>query len=163
MRPNPPNFSILSSDATFKCGEFDVTCLAFKHLQVVKKDDDTVNPVLLGPILIHQRKLFDSHNFFFSSLRTLRPKLKDVVAFGTDGEVNLVQAMTEAFPSAEQLRCFNHMRRNIKNKLVRDIKLAPAVSEDILCDIFGRRVEDQLVAVLSTRQLNQLFKNSYCH
>ena len=62
--------------------------------------------------------------------------------------MNLVRAMTEAFPSAEQLRCFNHMRRNIKTKLVRDIKLTPAVSEDILCDIFGRRVEDQLVSGL---------------
>ena len=38
---NPLHFSILSADATFNCGEFDVTCLVFMHLQVVKKDDDS--------------------------------------------------------------------------------------------------------------------------
>jgi hypothetical protein len=61
---NPLHYSILSADATFNCGEFDVTCSTFKHLQVVKKDNDRVNPVLLGPILIHQRKLSDSYSFF---------------------------------------------------------------------------------------------------
>ena len=44
------------------------------------------NPAILGPVFVHQNRTFASHHFFISSLVGLRPALKNVLSFGTDGE-----------------------------------------------------------------------------
>ena len=54
--------------------------------------------------------------------------------------------MSDCFPSALQLRCFNHVRRNVKDKLQRDLELPPAVASEILQDIFGWGDIDECLA-----------------
>ncbi|CAG2247967.1 unnamed protein product [Mytilus edulis] len=48
---------------------------------------------------------------------TSEKELRNMKAIGTDGEIALANASLMAFESATQLRCFNHIQRNIKNKL----------------------------------------------
>eukprot|EP00118_Oscarella_pearsei_P020416 m.221086 g.221086 ORF g.221086 m.221086 type:complete len:669 (+) comp39954_c1_seq15:519-2525(+) len=127
-------FTILTADPTFNCGNFDLTCVTFKNLTMSSRRDQA-NPLMIGPMMIHHRKLYDSYSFLFTSLVTARPALKNLQAFGTDG-ANLVRAMSHAFPQAEQLRCFLHVRRNLKDKLNR-LDLPPGVIQEILHDIFG--------------------------
>ena len=94
------------------------------------------SPVIHGPILVHLKKEFSSYHYFLSTLIGLKPELSLFQAFGSDGEESLVQALKANFPWAHQLRCFIHMRRNIKTKL-QDLKISASVSSVILGDIFG--------------------------
>jgi len=67
--------------------------------------------------------------------------VRDVLAFGTDGEEGLIQAMSSTMNFATQLRCFGHVRDNCKAKL-RESNLPEEPQQDILCDIFGRKAGD---------------------
>ena len=88
---NPNLFSIISVDPTFSLGDFSVTCIVYCHL--LMKDRRTgESPIMLGPLLVHQRKLFETYHFFISSLIGLAPHLDHILAFGTDGEEALVLA-----------------------------------------------------------------------
>ena len=51
----------------------------------------------------------------FDKLNSLVPALQDLVAFGTDGEHNLSEALSTCFTKAFHLRCFR-TRRNFKPK-----------------------------------------------
>jgi len=100
---------MMSMDPTFNLGDFYVTAIAFKFKQFVRKHSDC-NPVYLGPILIHPRRV-GSYSYFASVFNSLRPKLKRINAVGTDGESALFTAMLDNFPSAVHLRCFRHFVR----------------------------------------------------
>ena len=39
------------------------------------------------------------------------------MAFGTDGDKALVEALSHNFPIATQLRCFIHFKKNVEQKL----------------------------------------------
>ena len=71
---NPSQFSIISIDPTFSLGDFNVTCLTYRHLLVT--DGRTgQSPVMLGPLFIHQSKSFSAYHFFASLLLGITPKL----------------------------------------------------------------------------------------
>lgn len=59
--------------------------------------------------------------------------------------------MMDNFPEAIQLRCFNHVRSNIKDKLMKDLKLPSAVTLEILADIFGKSDKDDCLANASNK------------
>ena len=44
-------------------------------------------------------------------------KLRNLSAFDTDGQEVLIDAFSHCFPSAVQLRCFIHFKRNVSEKL----------------------------------------------
>ena len=93
---NPTLFSILSVDPTFCLGDFSVTCIAYRHLLVVDRSTSQ-SPTMLGPVLVHQKKSFETYHFFASSLIGMRPSLDNILAFGTDGEQALVNAFQKQF------------------------------------------------------------------
>ena len=67
----------------------------------------------------------------------LEPKLSDVIAFGTDGEQAIVKAVRATFPERIiHLRCFIHMKDNIRRKLT-ELLLPELIREEIIRDIFG--------------------------
>ena len=100
------------------------------------------HPVMMGPLLVHQKKAFSSYHFFISSLVGLRPALKNVQSFGTDGEQALINALSIQFPSAIHVRCFLHFKDNIKFKLTSGIKLPMTATDEFLADIFGKPSAD---------------------
>ena len=55
---------------------------------------------------------------------------------GTDRETALSNALLMAFENAVHLRCFNHVNKNVKNKL-KDIGVSKTDKTRILTDIFG--------------------------
>jgi len=75
------------------------------------------HPSMLGPVLVHQRMQFASFNYFGSTLVGFNKKLRNVRAFGTDGQESMIEAFSHCFPFAFQLRCFIHSKNNIKEKL----------------------------------------------
>ena len=58
---------------------------------------------------------------------------------GTDGEKALIDAFTHEFGFSQHLTCFNHVRRNIKEK-VREYNIPPQFSVEMLDDVFGKKV-----------------------
>ena len=81
----PANFSLLTVNPIFNLGDFDVTPTAYRNL-LLKTVRYGTHPVMIGPTLVHYRKTFGTYLFFASSLIGLRPELRALQAFGTDGE-----------------------------------------------------------------------------
>jgi hypothetical protein len=97
--------SVLSIDPTFNLGPFYVTPITYHNLLVKTKNVN--HPIMLGPVLIHQTKMFRPFHYFASTLIRLNSKLVDLKAFGTDGEPELIKAFSVCFPNAAHLRCMN--------------------------------------------------------
>ena len=117
---------------TYNLGHFYVTPTTYPHLML--EDISTgKHPSLLGPVLIHQRMDFAAFNYFTSTLIGFSKKLRNLRAFGTDGQEALIDAFGYSFPSAMQLRCF------ISEKL-KEYGIPAAVAEEFVDDIFGKRI-----------------------
>ena len=109
-------FSIVTVDPTFNLGNFDVTPVTYQNLlQETKRGGNY--PVFLGPVLVHFRKNFSTFLYFASTLIGLNRDLEKLRAFGTDGEVALVDGFSHEFGFAIHLSCVIHLRRNIKQQL----------------------------------------------
>ena len=126
----------LCVDPTLNLGSFYVTPITYQNLLV--ETSSHCHPVLLGPVLIHQTKQFRPFHYFASTLTRLNPNLANIRAFGTDGEPELIKAFKVAFSNAIHLRCANHLRQNIKDKL-HSLKMQ-VVAGEVLCDIFGKQI-----------------------
>ena len=128
---------ILTIDPTYNLGQFYVTPTTYPHLML---EDITTqkNPSLLGPVLIHQRMDFSTFNYFSSTLVGFSKRLRNLSAFGTDGQEALIDAFSHCFPNAVQLRCFIHFKRNVSEKL-KEYGIPTGVAEEFLSNIFGKR------------------------
>lgn len=131
-------FCVLSVDPTFNLGSFYVTPITYQNLHVSSTRGGN-HPLFLGPVLIHQTKTFRPFHYFASTLTRLCPSLVSIKAFGTDGEPELIKAFKTVFTAATHLRCFNHIRRNIKDKLA-SLNIPQKVAKEFIQDIFGCQV-----------------------
>ena len=104
------DFRPVTIDPTFKNGRFNVTPVSYRNIMLQSRRTKKC-PVFLGPMMIHQRKTFQSYHFLTSQLVGLRPHLRNLKAFGTDGEDALIAACEIALPTAIPLRCF---RQNVE-------------------------------------------------
>ena len=84
--------SVLGIDPTFQLGDFFVTPTTYEHKLLINRKTGK-HPVLLGPLLIHQNRKFGIYHYFASQLLKMKPGLKSLRSFGTDGE----EALFEAF------------------------------------------------------------------
>ena len=100
------------------------------------KTDRGNHPIVLWPVLIHQTKIFHPFHYFASTLIRLNPQLSKLRAFGTDGEFQLIRAFSVTFPKAVHLRCMNHIRQNVKDKL-RALGIPQTAWKEFLADVFG--------------------------
>ena len=109
------NFRILTVDTTFNIGDYYVSITTHRHPMLLTKKE--VEPVMIGPALIHQKKIFASYYKLPSSMVQEQPALVNVKVFGTDGDKNLSQAFSACFGTAHHLLCDIHMQDNIERKL----------------------------------------------
>ena len=133
---NNHSFSVLTIDTTFNLGDFFVTPMTYHHL-FLESIHSGNHPIMVGPMLVHQRMQFATFNYFASTLIGNNKQLRNVLAFGTDGDKNLTEALGHNFPFALQLRCFIHFKKNVQEKL-RDLGLPSHISQLFLDDIFGK-------------------------
>ena len=117
-------------------GKFYVTMTTFTYTHVIRKTTN-ISPTMFGPIFVHTEKSYESYYYFFSTLLKLEPRLARIIAVGTDGELAITKATKAVFgESVIQLRCFIHMKDNIRRKLT-DFLLPERTREEITKDIFG--------------------------
>lgn len=96
-----------------------------------KNRDTNTSPLFIGPMLIHKRMDFSTYHYFASQLISLCPSLTHIRSFGTDGEKALYEAFSATFPEAVHVRCFNHFKANVEEKL-KDLH----GRHEIIADIF---------------------------
>ena len=136
---DPDMFKLLSVDPTFNLGDFSVTVTSYCNL-LLQSHRTGKNPVMIGPMLVHRRKVFSTYHFFASGLVSLNPALSCLQAFGTDGEECLYNAFSVQFTQAHHVRCFLHFRDNCKAKLS-ELKVSNDVALEIIQDIFGSLIK----------------------
>ena len=57
----PFNFCIFGIDPTFNLGEFSITAMVYRHL-ILQDKRSKHSPLLLGPMLVHYQKQFQSYH-----------------------------------------------------------------------------------------------------
>ena len=65
-----------------------------------------------------------------------------LLAFGSDGELALEQALSATFPKAQHVRCFLHFQQNIEHKL-RELGIPTSASIEVVKDIMGSPMQLQ--------------------
>jgi hypothetical protein len=119
---------------------------------------------MLGPILIHQKKNFDSYFKLSSSILQICPEMKNLKAFGTDGDKNLSDAFEVCFTSAKHLLCDIHMQDNIERKL-KDLGITKGKAREYIDDIFGKTKDGiktkGLVDSMSSEEFDHTLQNLY--
>ena len=132
----PGEACVLGIDPTFNLGKFYVTVTTYTYLHVESKISHSP-PTFFGPMFVHTEKKYETYYHFFSTLLKLEPKICDIVAVGTDGEQAIVKSLEALFPdNLIHLRCFVHMRDNIRRKLS-DMLFPHSAQNIIFHDIFG--------------------------
>lgn len=135
---NPLNYVIMGVDPAFNFGDIYVTPIVYQHLLLEHRSRKN-HPIMLGAILVHHDKKFSSYHYFASTLISLKPSLRNIIAFGTDGEEELFEAFQTQLPNTLHLRCFCHFRSIIKRKLL-DL-FTFSVIDAYLGDIFKNTVD----------------------
>ncbi|CAG2249927.1 unnamed protein product [Mytilus edulis] len=131
---NLKNFSVVGIDTTFNIGKYYVTIITYRHLML--KTSKGTEPVITGPILLHQKQSFDSFFKLSSGLVQENKNLLNLKVFGTDGDVNLSDAFSASFPDSLHLLCDLHMFDNIERQL-RKLGITGHIARTFTKDIFG--------------------------
>ena len=82
---NTAHFGIFQADLTFKLGLFSVTTTQYEHLLVLNHRS-CKHPVMVGPIMVHQRKEKSTYKILADDMVARKPKLRNLLALGTDFE-----------------------------------------------------------------------------
>lgn len=99
---------LISYDTTFQLGDFYVSVLCFRHTLFKEA------PVIPAAFLIHERKFEAHHKIFFTICSSLVPSLSHTAyPIVTDEEKAIVNAISEILPNVAQLRCWNHIFRDV--------------------------------------------------
>ncbi|KAK3749032.1 hypothetical protein QZH41_006225 [Actinostola sp. cb2023] len=135
---NDAHFGIFQADPTFSLGAFSVTTTQYEHLLLVNRRSGK-NPVIVGPMMIHQRKGKDTYKVLPKFLAAKRPQFKNLCALGTDGERPLSDAFLETCPDAKHLICSIHFRKNVIEHL-KSVGIDEMNRKLICDDIFGHQI-----------------------
>jgi len=149
--------SVLGVDPTFNICSQNVTITTIRHPLLIVKSSG-VHPVLIGPVLIHSTKSFESYFTLPSSMIRLRPELANLKAFGTDDEINVYKSMETCFKKAHHLLCFIHAKDNISSMLS---KLNVENPEDFIKEIFGEKVGKQKIKGLLDSSSGEEFEEKW--
>ena len=135
-------FAVMQIDPTFNLGPYECTPISYQNLLLERKSTGKP-PVFVGPVLIHYKKDERTYMDFLNKLKALRAGLQDIISFGTDGEMALVNALQSCFPKATEksLRCFRHFRQNVE-AMLHKTGIKGTSANQYLWEIFGKVSSD---------------------
>jgi hypothetical protein len=87
--------------------------------------------------MIHEKKTKDTYAAFSGTLRNLKPKLRDILAFGTDDEEALHEGFKINFERSINLLCKIHLKKTVEKKLI-ELGITGKKKADIIADVFWR-------------------------
>ena len=135
-------FTVIQIDPTFNLGPYECTPISYKNLLLERKSTGKP-PVFVGPLLIHYNKDERTYRDFLNKLKSLRAGLQEIISFGTDGEMALVNVLQSCFPEGAQKshRCFRHFRQNVEAMLSK-VGIRGTAANQYLLAIFGKVSSD---------------------
>ena len=149
--------TLLSVDPTFDCGKFAVTPITIHHLMLNSRKTGK-HPIILGPVMIHHRKTYQTYHILASRILAANPKLKDIRAIITDGEEPLQNSFNDVFSRAQPLRVFRHFQQNMDSAL-KDMGISAKKERDpFLNDVFGHTEDDVYVKGLCDAEDEREFR-----
>ena len=149
--------TLLSVDPTFDCGKFAVTPVTIHHLMLNSRKTGK-HTIILRPVMIHHRKMYQTYHTLASRILAANPKLKGIKAIITDGEEPLQNSFNYVFSRAQPLRDFRHFRQNMDSAL-KDMGISAKKDRDpFLNDVFGHTEDDVYVKGLCDAEDEQEFR-----
>ena len=85
-------FAVMQIDPTFNLGPYECTPISYQNL-LLERNSTGKPPVFVGPVLIHYKKDKRTYMDFLNKLKSLTAGLQEIISFGTDGEMALVNAI----------------------------------------------------------------------
>ena len=103
----------ISYDTTYKLGDFYVSFLVFRETEFIEM---SCIPVIY---LIYERRIDETHDFFFQYLVKFVPELKNArkLYLVTDHETAIINAIKKNLPEIDLFRCSIHAIKDVKRKL----------------------------------------------
>jgi hypothetical protein len=141
-----------------------VTTTCFQNLKVVHAAGEYRGkyPFEIGPTFVHTNREANNYVNFFEVLKKLNSEFKDIQAFGSDGDLALLNAVAICYPSPLHLTCSDHKKSNIERKLG-EYKATKAATKHVFSDIFGRKLgsvyEKELIDSEDTRQFDKCVRD----
>ena len=139
---NTAHFGIFQADPTFNLGLFSVTTTQYEHLLLLNRRSGK-HLVMVGPIMVHHRKEKSTYKILANDIVARKPKLRNLLALGTDVEVALSDEFLDVCQGAKHLICFNHFQNNITDHL-KPVGIDEPNRRLICADIFGQQVGTML-------------------
>ena len=134
---NSVHFGVFAVDPTFDLGSFSVTTTTYENLHLISRRGG-VHPVMIGPMLIHQKKEATTYSVLVDYLPKSRPELRNLRVLGTDGELALSSPFLQKCSELIHLLCFIHFKNNIVNNL-KSIGVDECNRKCIVADLFGQQ------------------------
>ena len=129
--------SVLGVDRTYNLGEVYVTATCFQHRGLVTRDKNEV-PVMVGPILLHGNSSHDIYVHLFSKLACiLTPTQVSSLVVGSDDELALRKAISEALPACTSIVCYRHVKNAVIRRLQDEVGLNESDRRRVLRLLFG--------------------------
>eukprot|EP00794_Sanderia_malayensis_P019660 gene19660-21607_t len=100
---NPREFSIFACDPTFNVLDtnLSLTVTTHRNLKLLCKKTNK-SPVFIGPVMLHQSKIWKTNSNFAHTLITEQPELEGILACGTDGEKAFIKGLKRNFSRASR-------------------------------------------------------------
>ena len=128
--------TVLGVDKTFNLGQLHVTATVFKHLGVVRPST-CMNPIFLGPILIHGNSDIKTFSTFFHFLSLELQNTSSSPVIGSDDEKAIRNAACFVFKNSKLISCERHLKNNVISYLRDKIGTSNAIRTRIVNSIFG--------------------------
>ena len=138
-------------------GNYYVIVTTYWHL--LFDTAEGVNPISLGPCLIHSGKEYNSYYRLPESMFKANQNCQNILLFGTDAEENVYQVFRDILSNAYHLLCDIHMKKDIKKKLTK-FGTGKGYKQEITKDIFGSTIGDSVVKGLVESNSHDEFENN---
>lgn len=138
--------SMLAIDKTYNLGKWFVSCFTYKSVKVEVKETRE-NPIMVGPIMLHDDSSFETYHNFFSIVKCVIGSDQNIdelgmivgedLILGSDDEKAISKALDIVFPNASRYLCTKHLRENIIKYLTDKIGVSKTDRSTFLTVLFG--------------------------
>lgn len=158
------NGSVLGIDKTLKFSPYVISTFTYKSNKVISRETNN-SPVMIGPMMIHCDRSFDTYQMFCSIVRTaiiggddnisINSLLGEGISVGSDEEEVMMKSLEDIFPESTQFVCTKDLKFKVNNYLRNKVRAPNDLRQEILMKIFG---EEGIIDANSTIDFEERVK-----
>lgn len=156
--------AVAGIDMTYKLGPFYLTTMTFPNPMFVLKSNDQRHPTTLAAMMTSVTKEKQDYEYMARSLKAEGIK---TLTYGMDGECAMESGFEEVFPIHDgfsganiHLRCFDHVRDDINQKLL-SMKVSEQKRKEIVLEILGKEYGGTREMGLVDSETQEEFEQNY--